>query len=315
MELDLFKADTQTWLKEINGPEQAKLADAAGLFIAQKLRERSFARQILTPRTVTRYDLQVNANNDQLYYRAEKEVATAPAKAINFRAEPDAEYITTRRFDIYIFEIASKLYAKKEIELLASTQPVTKIIEENSVREIEEVEDSFFLRYSDDAAANATGGSNLISFSTGAAGALTKGALKAIKNQIARNRLICSCILMSQITFNDFLTMTYQDLGSDLLKEVTVEGYKYFNFGGVKMIVSIKDELFRHPTLTVAGGTQPARMVYGFCDEKALGYFLILEQTKFGVRKTFNVVEFMGWEYIGLGFGNANGICRLTLLD
>jgi len=314
MEFDLFKADTQTWLKEINGPEQAKMADAAGLFIAQKLRERSFARQIMTPRTVTRYDLQVNANNDQLYYRGEKEVATAPAKAINFRAEPDGEYITTKRFDIYIFEIASKLYSKKEIELLASTQPVTKIIEENSVREMEEVEDSFFLKYADAAAAGATGGSNLITYSTGAGGALTKGAIKALKNQIARNRLNCAVVLMSQITYNDFLTMTYQDLGSDLLKEVTVEGYKYYNFGGLKLIVSIKDELFRHPTLTVTGGG-PARMIYGFCDEKALGYFLVLEQTKFGVKKEFNVISFMGWEYLGLGFGNSNGIARVTLID
>jgi hypothetical protein len=314
MEFDLFKADTQTWLKEINGPEQAKMADAAGLFIAQKLRERSFARQIMTPRTVTRYDLQVNANNDQLYYRGEKEVATAPAKAINFRAEPDGEYINTKRFDIYIFEIASKLYSKKEIELLASTQPVTKIIEENSVREMEEVEDSFFLKYADAAAAGATGASNLITYSTGAGGALTKGAIKALKNQIARNRLNCAVVLMSQITYNDFLTMTYQDLGSDLLKEVTVEGYKYYNFGGLKLIVSIKDELFRHPTLTVTGGG-PARMIYGFADEKALGYFLVLEQTKFGVKKEFNVISFMGWEYLGIGFGNSNGIARVTLID
>jgi hypothetical protein len=313
-ELDLFKADTETFIKELGGPNQSKLADAAGLYIAEKLRERSFARQVITPRQVTRYDLQVSQNHDQLYFRDEKEVATAPAKAINFKAEPDGRYIETRRYDINIFEIASDLYAKKEIELLASTQPVTKVIEENTVREIEEVEDSFFLKYADAAAALATGGSNLITYSTGAGGALTKGALKALANQIARNRLKLSTVLMSTITFNDFLTMTYQELGSDLLKEVTVEGYKYYNFGGYKLIVSIKDELFRHPSLTVTGGG-PARMIYGFADEKALGRFLVLDSTKFGVRKVFNVIEFMAWEYIGIGFGNSNGIARVTLLD
>lgn len=310
-ELDLFKADTETFIKELSGPGQQKVAEAAGLYIAEKLRERSFARQVLTPRSVTRYDLQVSEYHDQLIFIGEKEIPVAPAKAINFRAEPDGKYITTPRFSIPIFEIASDLYAKKEIELLASTQPVTKVVEENVVREIEEVEDGFFLQYAD-AAANSV--SNLITYSTGAGGQLTKGAIKAGQNLIETKRLLCRTVLMSKVTFNDFFTLTFQDLGSDLLKEVTVDGYKYYNFGGLKLIVSIKDELFLHPTLTLASG-DAARMVYFFADEKALGYFLVLDQTKFGVRKVFNTIEFMGWEYIGMGFGNANGIARVTLLD
>jgi hypothetical protein len=311
MELDLFKADTETFIKEVSGPNQAKVAEAAGLFIAQKLRERSFARQIITPRVVTRMDLQVDTDHDQLIFIDEKEVNVGPAKAINFKAEPDGRYITTPRYAIPIFEIASDLYAKKEIELLASTQPVTKVIEENTVREIEEVEDSYFLQYADAAAANA---GNLITFATGAGGALTKGAIKAGMNQIDSRRLLARTVLMSKVTFNDFLTMTYQDLGSDLLKEVTIEGYTYYNFGGLKLIVSIKDELFLHPTLTLASGDR-ARMIYFFADEKALGRFFVLDQTKFGVRKVFNTIEFMGWEYIGIGFGNDVAIARVTLLD
>lgn len=324
-ELDLFKADTETFIKELGGPNQTKVADAAGLFIAEKLRERSFARQVLTPRQVTRYDLQVSEDHDQLIFMDEKEVATAPAKSINFKAEPDARYITTPRYPISIFEIASPLYAKKEIELLASTQPVTKIIEENTVREIEEVEDTYFLKYADAAAANATGGTNLVTYDTNTGGALSKGALKKLLNQILRNRLKCSTVLMSAVTFNDFLTMTYQDLGSDLLKEVTIEGYKYYNFGGVKIIVSIKDNLFHDPIYDAKGTDMTgqgysgsgigARMLYGFADEKALGRFLVLDQTKFGVRKVFNTIEWMGWEYIGMGFGNCNGVARVTMID
>jgi len=311
MELDLFKADTETFIKELGGPQEQKVSEAAGLFIAQKLRERSFARQIMSPRQVTRYDLQVSTDHDQLIFIDEKEVDVAPAKAINFRAEPDGKYIETPRYEIPIFEIASDLYSKKEVELLASTQPVTKVIEENVVREIEEVEDSYFLQYADAAAAAA---SNLVSYSTGAGGTLTKGALKALINLIDSKRLLCKTVLMSKVTFNDFLTMTYQDLGSDLLKEVTVEGYRYYNFGGMKLIVSIKDELFQHPTATLAS-SQQARMIYGFAEEKALGRFLVLDRTKFGVRKIFTTIEFMGWEYIGIGFGNNSAIARVTLLD
>jgi hypothetical protein len=311
MELDLFKTDTETFVKEISGPDNQKVAEAAGLFIAQKLRERAFSRQIITPRQVTRYDLQVSEYHDQLVMVDEKEVNVSPAKAINFKAEPDGRYITTPRYTIPIFEIGSEIYSKKEIEFLATVQPLTKLIEENTVREIEEVEDSYFLQYTDAAAATA---GNLVSYSTGAGGALTKGALKAGMNLIDSKRLLAKTVLMSKVTFNDFLTMTFQDLGSNLLNEVTVEGYTYYQFGGLKLIVSIKDELFRHPTLTLASG-DAARMVYFFAEEKALGRFLVLDQCKFGVRRVFNLVEFCAWEYIGMAIANTYAVARVTLID
>jgi hypothetical protein len=117
MELDLFKQDCETFIRECAGPNNAKVSEAAGLFIAQKLRERSFARQIITPRIVSRMDLQVATDHDQLVFIDEKEVNVGPAKAINFKAEPDGNYVTTPRYQIPIFEIASDIYAKKEIEL------------------------------------------------------------------------------------------------------------------------------------------------------------------------------------------------------
>lgn len=299
--LDMFKNDTTAFVKELNGPNQSKIAEAAGLFIAEKLRERSFARQILTPRVVTRYDLKNSVDHDQLVFIDEKEVHVGAAKAINFKAEPDATYITTPRYEIPIFEISSDLFEKKEIELLASTQPVTKVIEENVVREIEATEDSFFLRYADAAAVSA---GNTVTVN-GTAQKLTKTATKTLINLIEGKRLHCSTILMSQTTFNDILEYDFQDLGSDLLKEVTVDGYKYFNWAGRKLIVSIKTDMF------VDGSGNPT--IYGFADEKALGRFLVLDSTKFGVQKKFQTISFMAWEYIGIGFGNNNGIARVSL--
>jgi len=126
--------------------------------------------------------------------------------------------------------------------------------------------------------------------------------------------LMCNKILMSIITFNDFYTMTYQDLGSDLLKEVMVEGYRYYNLGGKKLIVSIKDSMFQHPSVTLASG-EKARMVYFYAEEKALGRFIVLDSTKFGARKVFSTIEFTSWEYIGMQFGNYRGVARVALLD
>ena len=299
--LDMFKNDTSTFIKAVEGPDNKKVAEAAGLFIAEKLRERSFARQILTPRTVTRYDLKNHVDHDQLVFVDEKEVNVGPAKAINFKAEPDNVYVKTPRYEIPIFEIASPIYSKKEIELLASTQPVTKVIEENVVREIEATEDSFFLKYAD---AAATAASNTLTVN-GTGQKLTKTATKALINLIESKKLRCSTILMGITTFNDLLEFDYSDFGSDMLKEVTVNGYTYKDWLGRKLIVSIKDDMFRD------GSSNPT--IYGFADEKALGRFLVLDSTKFGVQKKFQTIEFGAWEYIGIGIGNNSAVSRISL--
>lgn len=313
MEIDLFKADTETFLREIEGPNAQKVAEAAGLYIAQKLRERSFTRGgILTPRSVTRFDLQADENHDQLYFLDEKEINVSPATNVNFRGEPDTVYIEGSRYRIPIQEVASPIFEKREVELLAYTQPVTKVLEENVVREIEEVEDTNFLAAADAAAASQL---NDIDVSTGTNGALTKGAIKAGMNRIDRNRLLCRTVLMSKLTFNDLYTLTFAELGSDLLKEITVEGYKYYQLGGLKLVVSIKDSMFLHPSKTCKAGTEPAHLVYFFAEEKALGRFLSFERTKFGVRKIFQLIQMAGWEYIGIGIGNTAGCARVTLID
>jgi hypothetical protein len=297
---DIFKADNDTFVREINGPNYQKVADAAGLYIAQILRERSFARNIITPRTVSRYDLQVEEKLDQLYFLQEKEVNTGKASNVNFRGAPDHEYVTGNRYRINIQEIATKRFEKTELELLATTQPILKLIEEHSVREMEEVEDTNFLAASDAAAVNA---GNAISLNTG--GALTKTAIKNLINRIERNRLVCQTILMPKLAFNDFLDMDYTELGSDLLKEVTTNGYEYYKIGGRKIIVSIKNELFTD--------TDGKLFIYGFAEEKALGSFIQLESMKFAAKREFNKIQMGGWEYLGIGIGNDNACARVKL--
>jgi hypothetical protein len=311
MEFDLNRTDAETFIRSAQGPDSVKLADAAGLFIARKLRERSFARQVLTPKPVTARELRPSPqNHDQLVFIDEKEINVGPAYAINFKAWANGKYISVERYEIPIFEISTDEWSKREIELLAIQQPVTKILEENLVRQIEETEDGFFLAAAD-SAAGVSG--NIVSYSTGAGGSLTKGAIKIGMNLIERNQLICRTVLMSKLTYNDFYTMTYQDIGN-LAEEVTVEGYKYYNVGGLKMIVSIKDSLFLHPSLVLASGDK-AHMVYFFAEEKALGRFLVLDTTKFGVRRIYSLLSCMAWEAIGMAIANAPAVSRVTLID
>jgi hypothetical protein len=304
-------ATTDAEVRELTESGNEKIAEGGGLFVAQKIRERGFGREILTNMEVNLFNLRKSEYHDQLEYLAAREANVGPAKAINFRAEPDAVYITESRFAIPIFELASELFEKREIEFLAMIQPIAKVVEDNNVREIERTEDIYFLRYADATASNV---GNLIAVATGSGGRLTKGVLTAGIQQIIKNQLICATILMSAYNYQDIATLTYQDLGSGLMGEVVREGYKYGTLLGKKVIASIKDELFRHPTLTLASG-EPCRMVYFFAEEKALGYFLSYGRPRFAARRVFTLIQMQAWEYIGIGFGGGNAICRVTMLD
>jgi hypothetical protein len=69
------------------------------------------------------------------------------AMSMSFRGQPTARFIRAPRFEIPFFTISSEKFEKTEQELLAYEMPITKIIEENSVKDIQEIEDRQFLIY------------------------------------------------------------------------------------------------------------------------------------------------------------------------
>ena len=123
-----------------------KLAAVGGAFIRDKLRENSFARKILPPKTVTRADMQVSVNHDTLVYIDEIE-PNSKAMSMTFRGQPSARMISGPRYAIPVFTISSEKFEKTEQELLAYRMPITRVIEDNAVKDIQEIEDHRFLTH------------------------------------------------------------------------------------------------------------------------------------------------------------------------
>jgi len=138
--------------------ELPKLAQAAGAFIRQKLREVSFARKILPPVSVTKADCQRSVNHDVLVKIVDIE-PDSRAMPLDFRAQPDGRWIQGERYEIPFSSIGSEEFKKSEQELLAYEMPITKIIEENAVKDIQKIEDQRFLQYVEAAIAAATAAS------------------------------------------------------------------------------------------------------------------------------------------------------------
>lgn len=279
----------------INDPSEiVKLAAAGGAFIRQKLRELSFLRKILPPVMVTKQDTQRSTAHDGLVKIVDIE-PESKALPLTWRGEPDARYVSGPRYELRFFSISSEKFEKTEQELLSYESPITKIIEENSVKDIQEEEDRTFLAHVD-AAITISGNSAVVSDTR-----VTRNALSQLIKIIVGKRLKVDLFLLTQEDFADVLAFEATDVGDRVASEITVDGYKYNTLLGYKLVTTIKNDIVL------------PKNIYAFAAPQFLGNFFILNQTKFWINKRANLVEWQSWEDIAVGIANVNGTGKITL--
>jgi hypothetical protein len=272
-----------------------KAAQAGGAFVRERLRELSFTRGILPPEYVTKADCQRSTKHDLLTKIVDIEPQSFAA-AVNFRGKALERYIQGDRYEVPFFKIESEKFRKQEGELLAYDYPVTKVIEENSVKDIQKIEDGQFINFTNSVIA--ANGKNIAPADAGPATA--RNLVKLFK-ALDTDELAVGTILMHKADWDDFMTQEGAVIGSPLASEIMVNGYKYNTILGHKLVVTIK-------TSIVPPGT-----VYIFTDPKYLGNFFILNDTKFYIEKRGDMVSWQTWEYVGMGYGNLRAAASMTL--
>jgi hypothetical protein len=320
---DLFNSRLNT----TEGKE--KLAQYGGSYIRDRLREVSFVRKIIPPEQVTRTDCQRSVNHDTLVKIVDIEPQSR-AMALTFRGQPTARFIRGEKAEIGFFTISSEMFQKTEQELLAYEMPITKVIEENSVKDIQEIEDREFLLHIEAAVqalqTEANGGvATSLSSITVIAGTVVEFSVR--KGELARaaaaatavvqplqrvdivqlfklldgNRLRAERILMTEVDWDDILQWTVEDNGDRIQSETTVDGYKYNTLLGRAYIRTIKTDILRPGNL------------YVFTKPEFFGKFYILNNTKFYIDKIANMITFQAWEDIGMGVLNIASVRKLEL--
>lgn len=306
-----------------------KIAEYAGTYIRDRLREVAFSRKILPPQMVTRADCQRSVNHDTLVKIVDIEPKSR-AMAMTFRGQPQARFIRGKRAEAAFFTISSEKFEKTEQELLAYEMPVTKVIEDNSVKDIEEIEDREFTIHIEAAVqalqAEANGGSVTTLNATGVqAGSVVEFSVR--KGELARaatannavvlpvqrpdfvnlfklldgNRLRAEMVLLTEVDWDDVLQWTLEDFGDRLQSETTVDGYKYNLLLGRAYCRTIKSDILR-----------PGN-VYCFTKPDFFGKFFILNNTKFYIDKIANLITWQSWEDIAIMVANIAAVRKLEL--
>lgn len=283
------------FIERLDTPEGLEKTSAAGsAFVRAVMREVAFSRRILPPESVTRADCQRSVKHDTLVKIVDIE-PDSKAFAVNFRGEAEDKYIQGRRYALPFFKIESQKFQKQEAELLAYDYPITKVIEENSIKDLQTVEDEKFVEYSE-SAINITG-KRIISTDT----AIDKKNLNSLFKMIDYDRLSVGCVLLNNVDFDDWQVQDSVQLGDTLASEITVSGYKYDSIMKRKLVVTNKSDI-------VAPGE-----VWVYTEPQYLGNFFILNDTKFWIKKEADMIIWKTWEYIAEGFGNIRSVGKLEL--
>jgi hypothetical protein len=291
--------DPQTFnnlfIEQLDGPEgMQKSAAAGGTYIKTKIREEGIFRHILPPQRVTPQELQGATDHDTLVFMRDIETDSR-ASAMNFTSEASERYVKGKRYAIPFYKIESEKFVKNEAELLAYKYPVTKVIEENTVKDIQLVEDYRFLGHAENAIT--VTGKRLPSTAT----AVDRKEINKLVKMIDGDKLKTDVILMNNVDWADYCIQPASEIGSGLASEITIGGYKYLTILGRRLHVTNKTDL-------VLPGE-----VWAFTAPEYLGDFLIMNDIKFWIKKEADLVMWKSWEYVGGGFGNIRSIAKIEL--
>lgn len=273
---------------------QTKTAQAGQAYVRSFLREHAFSRKIIPTESVTRSDLQRSTRHDTLIKIVDFEHPSTAA-AVNFRSAGRERYLQGKRYAIPFFKVESDLFVKNEAELLAYEYPITKVIEENSIKDIMFVEDSVFMAASENAVTQS--GKKIVSADTSA----NRSNMNKLLKMIDVDKLQSTQILMTNVDFDDWHVQPATEIGSPLASDVTVNGYKYDTILRRKVIVTNKTDLLT-----------PGH-VFAYTDPQYLGNFFIMNDVKFWIKKEADKVYWKSWEYVGMGIANLRSISKIEL--
>lgn len=266
-----------------------KASQAGQSYIRSKVREEGFLRDIIPIQEVTEEDLTRSENHDTLVKIIDIE-AGADAAPITFRGTPRVDYIEGDRATIPFFSVSSDRFEKNEQELRSYQYPIQKVIENNSVKEIQREEDGRFIASCNQIVQNT--GKQVYSSTN----YLDKQILIKLWNTLDGDELEANCVLMNTVTFNDLFSWDNTLFGDQLLGDVTENGYQGETLDGRKMITTNKTDIVGEGEL------------FTYTEPEYLGKFYSMGDIQFWVDKEARTVRWQSWEDIGLGIVNTRSV-------
>lgn len=276
----------QSFLDKIDQGMTKEAGVAMSAFVRQKLREDGFTRKVLPPIAVTAAELDRQLTEEPTVI-VEKEPDSVAAN-LPFLGRAEIRYFKTSRYPVTFQKITSAEFKKSKFELATYRTDIRTVLQENSVKDLQEQED---VNFYNNIVSVATANSNVHTM----AGGFTKANLLAGIKYMLAARLPVGCILMTQSMYNDLLSFPSTEIGSPAASELFRGQATLDNFFGYKIITTNKANIL------------PTNRAIVFAPQAYLGQMYTLQDATVFLKAEQDMIEFSTYEAVGVGLGNVNG--------
>jgi hypothetical protein len=332
----------QSFVRKLDEGRVKEAQDEGSRFIRSKLRQESFAREIITPVEIGADEIDRDENTDQPKKIIEKEPDSV-ATFVTFKGSGQRTFFRGPRYSVYFGKIETQHFSKSKFELLTYQNDIRKILTDNSVKDMADEEDKKFIEtveaamdqvgdyaFLDDAAQVAWGNSDKGAAAlaaaqsvnhTGAAGNSRQFKFNEQKNA---NRFNCNgSPLTKELIAQIFQSMTMKRLpvGKLLMTKSTfMEAIKFDQSEVGDSTVARhyssglegEDKLFGIPVVTtIKNDIVKDDEIYLFAPQNYLGNFFLLQDATLFIKQEADMIEFWSYSAPGIGIGNALGAARI----
>jgi len=283
----------QGFIKKLEQGQVKQAQDEGTAFIRSKMRQTSFAREILPPVVLSDDEIDRDEYTDLPKKIVEKE-PDSEATFVTFKGTGKRRWFSGPRYAINFGKVESDRFVKSKFELMSYQNDIRKILTDNSVKDMADEEDKKFL---DTVDAIATG-SQHYNPGDGFKVANFVYCFKYLLNQ----KIPIGKILMTKELYLEALKLDYTAVGSDILAEHYKDG------------VEAEEKLWGYPVVTTIKNDIIANTdFYVFGPQEYLGNFFLLQDATLFLKQEADMIEFWSYSAPGIGIGNTNAVIRCTL--
>lgn len=332
----------QSFVRKLDEGRVKEAADEGSRFIRSKLRQESFAREILQPIELSPDEIDRDEHTDQPKKIIEKE-PDSTATFVTFKGSGQRTFFRGPRYSVFFGKIESQHFMKSKFELLTYQNDIRKILTDNSVKDMADEEDRKFMETIDAAISDAgpadVGNAGAAGYNKNGSSYLGADAGGAVLPQFTGAQLlegnnfvakvsdaagVAQAPLSKELIAQMFQAMTSKKLpiGKLLMTKATfMEALKFDYVDVGNDIVSRhydkglegEDKLFGVPVITtIKNDILPDNTIYLFAPENYLGNFFLLQDATLFIKQEADMIEFWSYSSPGIGIGNTRGVIKLS---
>lgn len=274
-----------------------KEAEAEGTaFTRQRLRQESFARELIEPVLLDDSEIDRDEDTDQPKKIVEKEPDSV-ATFVPFHGTGQRTWFRGGRYAIYFGKTESQRFTKSKFELMTYQNDIRKILSDNSVKDMSDQEDSKFLgTINDILTLNPTQVTAVPVFGSA-------GFKRGFQALVGRKQPIGK-MLMTKGLYYESLDLPATSVGNDVASRHYDQGIESEEkLWGIPVVSTIKNE--------IVDSASVRRSAYIFAPEDYLGKFYLLQDATLFIKQEADIIEFWSYAAPGMGIGNTRSFQRL----